>query len=120
MKNTRRLRGVIGSARASPARSICALHRRRGTLDGLIAAGESGRYDFAYIDADKPQYDAYYERCLTLLRSNGLLTIDNVLWSGNVADPQVIDEDTAALRESTGRSGATNAWTPRSCRLATV
>lgn len=76
-----------------------------GTLDGLIGAGESGRYDFAYIDADKSQYDAYYERCLTLLRANGLIAIDNVLWSGSVADPQVLDEDTAALRELNRKIG---------------
>ncbi len=68
------------------------------TLDELIAAGEAGRYDFAYIDADKTGYDAYYERCLTLLRSNALITIDNVLWSGRVADAQTTDEDTRALR----------------------
>lgn len=68
------------------------------TLDACIEAGESGRFDFAYIDADKAGYDAYYERCLTLLRPNGVIAIDNVLWSGQVADPDVNDEDTAALR----------------------
>lgn len=68
------------------------------TLDSLLTAGETGRYDFAYIDADKPNYDAYYERLLRLIRTNGLITIDNVLWGGDVADPQVTDESTAALR----------------------
>jgi caffeoyl-CoA O-methyltransferase len=57
------------------------------TLDELIAGGESGRYDFAFIDADKPSYDAYYERVLRLLRPGGLIVLDNVLWSGEVADP---------------------------------
>lgn len=68
------------------------------TLDELIAAGEEGRFDFAYIDADKTGYDAYYERCLKLLRPNGLVTIDNVLWSGDVVDENTTDEDTLALR----------------------
>jgi caffeoyl-CoA O-methyltransferase len=68
------------------------------TLDELIAAGEEGRFDFAYIDADKTGYDAYYERCLQLLRPNGLVTIDNVLWSGDVVHADTTDEDTLALR----------------------
>ena len=75
------------------------------TLDECIAAGESGRFDFAYIDADKTGYDAYYERCLTLLRPNGVIAIDNVLWSGRVADPGVTDEDTAALRALNAKIG---------------
>ena len=75
------------------------------TLDECIAAGGSGRFDFAYIDADKPGYDAYYERCLTLLRPNGIIAIDNVLWSGRVADPDVNDEDTAALRALNAKIG---------------
>jgi predicted O-methyltransferase YrrM len=62
------------------------------TLDELIAAGESGRYDFAFIDADKPSYDAYYERILKLLRPGGLIVIDNVLWSGEVANPNTTEE----------------------------
>jgi caffeoyl-CoA O-methyltransferase len=68
------------------------------TLDQLIAAGEEGRFDFAYIDADKTSYDAYYERCLTLLRPNGIITIDNVLWSGDVVQESTHDPDTMALR----------------------
>jgi caffeoyl-CoA O-methyltransferase len=68
------------------------------TLDTLIAGGESGTFDFAYIDADKSRYDAYYERCLQLLRSNGLIAIDNVLWSGDVVKVESQDEDTVALR----------------------
>jgi len=67
------------------------------TLDARIAAGESGRYDFAFIDADKSGYDAYYERCLVLLRPGGLIAIDNVLWGGSVARPAK-DADTAALQ----------------------
>jgi caffeoyl-CoA O-methyltransferase len=68
------------------------------TLDRLISAGEEGRFDFAYIDADKTNYDAYYERCLRLLRPSGLITIDNVLWSGDVLQESTQDPDTMALR----------------------
>ena len=68
------------------------------TLDSLIAGGESATFDFAFIDADKPSYDGYYERCLTLLRAGGLIAIDNVLWQGRVADPAFEDEDTVAIR----------------------
>ena len=75
------------------------------TLDRLIAGGESGHYDFAYIDADKPGYDAYYERCLTLLRENGVVAIDNVLWSGEVANPQASDDSTRALQKLNAKIG---------------
>lgn len=68
------------------------------TLDGLIAAGHAGRYDAAFIDADKESYLAYYERVLLLLRTGGLILVDNTLWSGRVADPEVADADTVALR----------------------
>ena len=68
------------------------------TLDALIAAGESGRYDFAFIDADKSNYPAYYERCLALVRKGGLVAVDNTLWSGAVADAAKVDKDTVAIR----------------------
>ncbi len=67
------------------------------TLDARLAAGEAGQYDFAFIDADKQGYDAYYERCLRLLRAGGLIAIDNTLWSGKVAHPAG-DADTVALQ----------------------
>jgi len=67
------------------------------TLDARLAAGEAGCYDFAFIDADKVNYDGYYERCLKLVRAGGLVAIDNTLWSGRVAEP-ALDEDTAALQ----------------------
>ncbi|MBS0381494.1 MAG: class I SAM-dependent methyltransferase [Proteobacteria bacterium] len=67
------------------------------TLDARLAAGESGRYDFAFIDADKSGYDGYYERCLQLVRQGGLIAFDNVLWSGDVARPAQ-DDDTRALQ----------------------
>jgi len=68
------------------------------TLASLLAAGRGGSFDFAFIDADKQNYDAYYERALALLRPGGLITIDNVLWDGKVADPSVDDEETRAIR----------------------
>lgn len=68
------------------------------TLDALIADGEAGTFDFAFIDADKANYDAYYERCLTLLRRGGVIGIDNVLWGGRVADADANDDDTRAIR----------------------
>jgi len=68
------------------------------TLDRKIAQGLLGEYDFAFIDADKTGYDAYYERCLALLRVGGVMVFDNVLWGGDVADPEKTDADTQALR----------------------
>jgi caffeoyl-CoA O-methyltransferase len=58
-----------------------------------------GRYDFAFIDADKPNYWKYYERCLALLRKGGVVAIDNTLWGGSVIDPADRSESTVALRE---------------------
>ncbi len=69
------------------------------TLNALIAQGGRGTYDFAFIDADKSNYDGYYERCLELVRSGGLIAVDNTLWSGAVADPSKQDPDTRAIRE---------------------
>jgi predicted O-methyltransferase YrrM len=68
------------------------------TLQALIAQGERGRFDFAFIDADKTNYANYYECALELLRPGGLIMVDNVLWSGQVADATVMDADTVALR----------------------
>lgn len=68
------------------------------TLDQLLATGQAETFDFAFIDADKENYDAYYERSLQLIRPGGLIAIDNVLWSGKVADPQYQDESTQAIR----------------------
>lgn len=67
------------------------------TLDTRLAAGEAGAHDFAFIDADKTGYDAYYERCLQLLRPGGLIALDNVLWNGAVIRPNP-SADTAALQ----------------------
>ncbi len=70
-----------------------------GTLDARLAAGEAGRYDFAFIDADKTAYLGYYERLLKLLRPGGLIVVDNTLWHGEVANPKNREADTVALRE---------------------
>jgi len=70
----------------------------KDTLDAMLAAGEKDRFDIAFIDADKANYDAYYERCLKLVRPGGLVALDNMLWGGDVADPKKNDEDTVALR----------------------
>ncbi|HEV7477796.1 MAG TPA: class I SAM-dependent methyltransferase, partial [Burkholderiales bacterium] len=58
-----------------------------------------GPFDFVFIDADKPNYARYYERCLELVRPGGLIAIDNVLWSGEVANEKAKDEQTVALRK---------------------
>ena len=68
------------------------------TLDQLIQTGETGTFDFAFIDADKENYLAYYEQVLELLRPGGLVAIDNTLWSGSVIDPSCQDTDTRAIR----------------------
>jgi len=68
------------------------------TLDKLLAVGEAGKFDFAFIDADKTGYDIYYERALRLVRPGGLIAIDNVLWGGDVANPEDQTEDTVAIR----------------------
>ncbi len=68
------------------------------TLEALLAEGQAGTFDFAFIDADKESYDAYYERALRLLRAGGLILFDNVLWSGRVAEADAQDADTQALR----------------------
>lgn len=68
------------------------------TLEQLTAPGESGRFDFAFIDADKENYVHYYEHALRLLRPGGLVVVDNTLWSGRVADPENAEADTVAMR----------------------
>lgn len=72
------------------------------TLDALLVK-RRGRFDFAFIDADKGNYGNYYERCLKLLRKGGLIAIDNTLWSGRVARPESRDETTLALKAFNAR-----------------
>ena len=80
------------------ARIVLRLGPALATLDALLAAGEAGHFDLAFIDADKTNVDAYYERCLMLVRPGGLVAVDNALWGGAVADVAADDADTVALR----------------------
>ncbi|WP_211828069.1 class I SAM-dependent methyltransferase [Kistimonas asteriae] len=67
------------------------------TLNNVLTDGEAGTFDMVFIDADKSSYDDYYECCLKLLRPGGLVILDNMLWSGRVAD-EGGDADTDALK----------------------
>ena len=73
------------------------------TLQALIAEGHTESFDFAFIDADKPNYDNYYEAALRLLRPGGVIGIDNTLWSGKVADPSNTEEGTVVMRQLTAK-----------------
>jgi len=68
------------------------------TLDGLLSEGQADAFDLCFIDADKGNYDAYYERALRLVRVGGLIMVDNTLWYGEVANPVNKDPDTVAIR----------------------
>ncbi len=71
------------------------------TLDRLLGEGGAASFDLAFIDADKPRYPLYYERARRLVRPGGLVLVDNVFWSGDVADPSKQDAETVAIREVT-------------------
>lgn len=68
------------------------------TLEAVLSEGGAESFDYAFIDADKGNYTAYYEHCLALLRPGGMILVDNVLWSGRVADAAETGDDTRALR----------------------
>lgn len=68
------------------------------TLDHLLRKKMTGRFDFGFLDADKSNYGAYYEKCLKLLKKGGLLLIDNVLWGGSVIDKANRDDSTRTIR----------------------
>jgi O-methyltransferase len=76
------------------------------SLDALLGEGLEGSFDLAFIDADKANYGNYYDRCLRLVRRGGVIAIDNVLWSGRVADPGQDDDDTGAIRALNARVAA--------------
>ncbi|MCP4301063.1 MAG: methyltransferase domain-containing protein [Gammaproteobacteria bacterium] len=69
------------------------------TLEALLADGQEQNFDLAFIDADKVNYCNYYELALRLVRPGGLILVDNTLWKGRVADPDVQDADTCAIRD---------------------
>jgi caffeoyl-CoA O-methyltransferase len=73
------------------------------TLDRMLEEGLAGRFDFAFIDADKEGYSGYWERCLVLVRRGGLVVVDNVLWDGRVADPTNVEESPKAIRAFNAR-----------------
>lgn len=73
------------------------------SLDRMLEEGLTGRFDFAFIDADKKSYPEYWERCLRLVRKGGLIVVDNVLWDGQVADPAHTDDATEAIRAFNAR-----------------
>jgi predicted O-methyltransferase YrrM len=83
----------------------CTLHLGHATetLEMLIKSGHGNYFDMMFIDADKTNYGAYYDVGLQLVRSGGLIAIDNVLWDGQVVDPAVEDEDTEAIRAINAR-----------------
>lgn len=74
------------------------LGQAQDTMEMLLKEGRANSYDFAFIDADKVSYDLYYEACLKLVRVGGVIALDNMLWSGRVADPEDSDPDTESLR----------------------
>ncbi len=69
------------------------------SVNALITDGQSGTFDLAYIDADKKNYENYFEASLQLLRKNGLMILDNMLWKGMVSDLDCDDEFAVLLRE---------------------
>lgn len=69
------------------------------TLEALLAEDRAGEFDFAFIDADKQNYGAYFDACLQLLRPGGVIAVDNVLWGGRVIDAAVNDSTTQAIRQ---------------------
>lgn len=76
-----------------------ALAPAKNTLDTLIEKGFSNNFDFAFIDADKNNYDCYYEQCLKLLKPFGIIMLDNMLWAGKVVNPSVDDPRTITLHQ---------------------
>ncbi len=99
---------VLGRGRQSPRASISGSVPRATRSRNCGASTAPAAFDLAFIDADKTSYDAYYEACLELLRAGGLIALDNMLWSGKVADPAATDDEharaTRAQREDRRRS----------------
>ena len=87
---------LLAARPVSPTGSTCGWHPRSKRSTGWCASG-AAPFDFAFIDADKENYDNYYERALKLVRPGGIIAIDNVLWGGAVADPKRNDPETSAI-----------------------
>ena len=68
------------------------------TLEKLIEDGQASTYDFSFIDADKINYQSYYENSLVLVKPGGIIAVDNVLWSGQVIDQTDFEPATRAIR----------------------
>jgi caffeoyl-CoA O-methyltransferase len=92
-----RERAIVGYELGSAGKIDLRLAPALETLDALLTAGEAETFDFAFIDADKVNYESYYERTLALLRPGGLVAVDNTLWSGSLVEPAEDDEDAQAL-----------------------
>ena len=99
-----------GARPASRTESNCGSAPALETLDALLAEGQAGTFDLAFIDADKANYSNYYERSLALLRPGGLIAADNVLWHGRLADPYHHTADTEPCAPSTASCTPTSAW----------
>jgi len=96
--------GVPHWQRAGVAQRIeLVLAPARETLAARLAQGAADSYDFAFIDADKTHYDAYYELCLRLVRPGGLIAIDNTLWDGRVARPAAADDHATLALQALNR-----------------
>ncbi len=98
VKNTRRWRADIGPRRGSPAKIDLRIAPAAETLEKLLQEGGEATFDFVFIDADKTGYDRYYELCLKLVRTGGLIALDNMLYHGTVPGDEDHGPDTAALR----------------------
>ena len=68
------------------------------TLAALLEDGQGDSFDFAFIDADKPEYDGYYEACLRLVRVGGLIVFDNMLQAGHIVDPSWSEPGVESIR----------------------
>lgn len=75
------------------------------TLNKLIKEGQAGSFDFAFIDADKGNYDLYYELTLKLLRIGGIMMMDNMFWDGKVVDEAIDDDDALTIRNMNEKIG---------------
>ena len=74
-----------------------------GTLQTMQREGLGGTFDMAFIDANKEDYDSYYEACMILVRKGGLIVLDNMFREGRVADPSIKDTSVTSINELNGK-----------------